>query len=286
MIPVFYRPEMVAASNVSDSPSAGKPQQVVEDWTSNRSIAQRLVIRSFDPVTTDMIKAVHDPVFVDGVLGCTVANGFDNLNPDVAASLPYTSGSLLAAAHEVLQRGGVAVSPTSGFHHAEYNRAMGFCTFNGLMITAVEVLKRLPNDSRILILDFDMHYGNGTDDIIKRLGLTARVHHITNGNGYRTIDQAMAICDPRNLMEMLDTQRYDLVIYQAGADIHRNDPYGGLMTTEQMIERDRGIFQSCAGVGTPLVWNLAGGYQRDAAGRIEPVLTLHRNTVLECIAAY
>jgi acetoin utilization deacetylase AcuC-like enzyme len=73
------------------------------------------------------------------------------------------------------------------------------------------------------------------------------------------------------------------VLYQAGADIHVNDPLGGLLTTDQMRQRDRSVFANCARLRLPLVWNLAGGYRRDDKGGIEPVLALHRNTLTECI---
>ena len=63
----------------------------------------------------------------------------------------------------------------------------------------------------------------------------------------------------------------------------REDPLGGCLSTEQMRQRDRQVFESFK--GKPLVWNLAGGYQKDASGGIEPVLALHRNTVQEWINA-
>ena len=95
-------------------------------------------------------------------LACEMANGFGNRSAGVAASLAYTSGSMVAAAeHAVLHRE-VVCSPTSGFHHAEYGSAGGYCTFNGLMVTAL-ALKDAGLVNRVAILDCDAHYGNGTD---------------------------------------------------------------------------------------------------------------------------
>ena len=72
----------------------------------------------------------------------------------------------------------------------------------------------------------------------------------------------------------------DLIIYQAGADPHEDDPYGGMLTSRQMAERDRRVFEGLE--QRPLVWNLAGGYQVDGdlpfPQRIEAVLELHRET--------
>jgi hypothetical protein len=56
------------------------------------------------------------------------------------------------------------------------------------------------------------------------------------------------------------------------------------MTTEQLARRDRIVFETAAQLGLPLAWNLAGGYQRNAGGGIEPVLEIHRNTMKACVA--
>ena len=110
---------MVADSG-SFSPSASKPRLAVESW---QVLGLPLDIRSFDPVTRAQIKRAHNPVFVDDLLDCRIENGFGNHRAEVAASLPYTSGSMLAAAQEALRNGVGAVSPTSGFHHAGYAHA-------------------------------------------------------------------------------------------------------------------------------------------------------------------
>ena len=57
-------------------------------------------------------------------------------------------------------------------------------------------------------------------------------------------------------------------------------PLGGVFTTAGYRQRDRLVFAAAARAGVPVVWNLAGGYQRDASGSIEPVLRLHRNTLI------
>ena len=71
----------------------------------------------------------------------------------------------------------------------------------------------------------------------------------------------------------------DLLLYQAGADPHIDDPYGGILTTHDLLERDRTVFRAARELGVAVAWNLAGGYQRDAQGTIQPVLDLHLNTM-------
>ncbi len=130
---VFYRPEQVARTS-SFSPSALKPRLMVEDWLKRTELS--IEVLSFESATPEQLMLAHDAAFVRGVLACEIQNGFGNGDATVAASLPFTTGSMVAAAeHAVLHRQAVC-SPTSGFHHAGYNSAEGFCTFNGLMVTA------------------------------------------------------------------------------------------------------------------------------------------------------
>jgi len=75
---------------------------------------------------------------------------------------------------------------------------------------------------------------------------------------------------------------YDLLIYQAGADPHIDDPLGGFLTTAELAERDRIVFTVAKKIGIPVVWNLAGGYQQPLAR----VLEIHRNTMAACVAAF
>ena len=74
----------------------------------------------------------------------------------------------------------------------------------------------------------------------------------------------------------------DLLIYQAGADPHINDPLGGFLTTAELAERDQIVFSAAKAGGIPLVWNLAGGYQEPVAH----ILEIHRNTILACVSTY
>jgi acetoin utilization deacetylase AcuC-like enzyme len=273
---VFYRPEQTARNSGTYSPSAGKPALVVQDWLS-RGLIQDTDVLGFEPVSRADLKRAHDSHFVDGVLDLGIPNGFGNQDAGVAASLPYTSGSLLAAARHAIEHSENTCSPTSGFHHAGHGFAQGFCTFNGLMVTALALLESGTAKS-IGILDCDVHYGNGTDDILRKLDVKGVRHHTMGAHFYRSTESGT---DGSTFEDWLDSaiadcQDVDLLIYQAGADPHIDDPLGGVLTGVQMAKRDHAVF--AAFQGKPLVWNLAGGYQRDANGGIEPVLKLHRRT--------
>jgi len=275
-IPVFFdeRQSVVHAHRIS--PSSGKPRLLVEQW---RARHLDVTLAAVLPATRLELYRAHAPEYVDGVLDLRLSNGFGDRRRDLAASLCWTSGSLLTAARHVLAYGGHACSPTSGFHHACHGHGGGFCTFNGLMVTAM-ALQAEGRARRIGIIDIDQHYGNGTDDIIAVLGVDY-VQHYTFGadrtcdswNGGPPAERWLA-----RLPELVRGFRdCDLVLYQAGGDPHVDDPLGGALTSAQMRSRDRIVFAQLQAV--PLVWNLAGGYQEP----VQKVLDLHHATLAECL---
>lgn len=275
-IPVFYRVDMAAANPGSYSPSASKPLEVYMDWMHH--FDGDIHTHSFSSAR-HLLATAHCHHYVNDVLMGRINNGFENANQAVNESMSYTTGSMVAATLYALEHG-IAVSPTSGFHHAGYSFGGGYCTFNGLVVAAIAANKA--GAGRILILDMDGHWGNGTEDIIQRKGLDY-ITHISRGK-YTNPEEAM---EAAGMVGNCPRKTFDLVIYQAGADLHKNDPLmAGMLTTTGMRVRDRLVFEGCHLKGVPLVWNLAGGYQRDKAGTIEPVLALHRNTMAECIKVY
>lgn len=268
-IPVFYRQEMVAQAN-SFSPSAGKPALAVASW---QALGTPLSIENFEPVTRDQIKRAHDPAFVDALLDCQISNGFGNRDPGVAASLPYTSGSMLAAAREALRNGVGAVSPTSGFHHAAYAHAGGFCSLNGLMVAALN----LPG-VRVGLLDLDAHDPDGVRNIVDQLGLDLPILHGvgTPASAERLIAKLPALIIER----FLDC---DLLLVQLGADQHIEDELGaGWLDDDQLRRRDAAVFRICKAIRLPVAWNLAGGYRAD----FRQVLNIHDATMRACAGAW
>lgn len=278
-LPVFYTPRMVARPK-SFSPSAGKPEAVVLDWQ-KRAFPVQIVAP--EPMTRAELCAVHTPAFVDGILAGKIANGFGDTSTSVAASLLWTSGAMRSAARHALRERAVACAPCSGFHHARFDAADGYCTFNGLMASAHALHSE--GARRIGILDCDMHEGDGTDEIIVRLGRPSWVQHITCGATYFAPDHAARFLE--DLPELVRSfASCDVLLYQAGADPHLADPLGGFLSDAQLRTRDAIVFREARALGLPVAWNLAGGYQRDSHGGIQPVLEIHAQTVLAWRAAW
>jgi acetoin utilization deacetylase AcuC-like enzyme len=279
-LPVFFTPQMVARSS-SYSPSAHKPAAVVASWQ-----AKGIPIRMMPvlPASASELATAHHPNHVRSILACEAENGFGNKSQAVAASLPFTTGSMLSAARWVVAHGGVASAPCSGFHHARFRQVGGYCTFNGLMVTAC-VLRAEGRVQRVGIIDCDMHYGDGTDQIIEVLDAHRWVRHFTAGLQPRSAADADRFLAelPSIVDEMADC---DLVMYQAGADPHVDDPLGGWLTSDQLRQRDAIVFDRLRTLERPVVWNLAGGYQQEPDGSIPRVLEIHDNTAHECVRAF
>ncbi|MFN3487471.1 MAG: hypothetical protein ACK44W_18545, partial [Planctomycetota bacterium] len=106
-IKIFYRPEMSAAT-ASFSPSSDKPRQFVE-FVKDMPVE----VMSFEPAEIEDFYLAHDKDFVDGIMAGEIANGFGNKDPQVAQTLRYTTGSMIAAAeYAILHKDRGVCSPT------------------------------------------------------------------------------------------------------------------------------------------------------------------------------
>ena len=265
---IVYSEQMNAPAQ-GYSPSAAKPAAVVAAWLGQWP---QLEVRPPLPATREALYRAHAPAFVDGVLSLTQANGFGTCNAAVSASLPYTSGALLTAARWALDCGAAVAAPVSGFHHAHWNCAGGFCTFNGLMVAAL-ALRAERKGLHVGILDYDYHYGDGTEDILERVGREG-ITHVTAGARWRRGSDPQAFLEniPQDLALLSDC---DIVLYQAGADPHIDDPLGGYLNTAQLALRDWRVFNGLRERGIPVAWDLAGGYQNP----LSKVVAVHVNTM-------
>lgn len=276
---VYFSKEMTSDAQ-SYSPSAGKPSLVAADWV---KAGLDVEFKKPIPVSGKTIAQAHDENYVQGVLNCTRTNGFGNTSESVAKSLPYTVGAMVSATKYAFKNNLPAAALCSGFHHAGYSQGGGFCTFNGLIIAAMEVKKAGANN--VALLDLDNHLGNGSEDIIRRLNLKWIKHYTVGAHGLRSEGAEQWLEDLPNLIRK-KFYDCDVAIVQLGADMAEFDPLGGALSMEQLRKRDRIVFETFKAMGIPISWCLAGGYSKDADGGITPVLQIHRQSVEECCEVY
>lgn len=279
---VFYSEDMVSEAMTQISPSDRKPKIVAEALLAT---GWPIEMVAPEPSAISDVCRVHDQSFVDDVLLLRRPNGFGSLSSSVARSVLYTCGACYGSAVTALKEG-ISASLTSGFHHAGPRVVRGFCTFNGLMVTVAQLLAERRCE-RVAIIDCDYHYGNGTQAIIDAQALADRVLHVSFGETFRSPSQAegylMAVAGLRARFEAFRPQ---LILYQAGADAHIDDPLGGLLSTEQMRTRDRTLLTIARDLSIPIAWNLAGGYQIESDGSIPRVVQLHLITFEEALRSW
>lgn len=220
---------------------------------------------------------VHSHEYVASVLSGRRPNGFSDLDRRKALHAEASCSAMCAAALIAMRLPvdkAVVFAPVSGFHHAGYDKAGSYCTFNGL-VAAASMLKRMNLVNKVLILDGDGHYGDGTDDIKDRLQLD----WLLNWHIGRADPEGLKLWEDHLERQLMNG--VSAVFYQAGADAHKDDPYmvGHLSTAEFML-RDRFVFETCRRLGVPVVWTLAGGY----AGA--QTLDLHTSTFESSVMVY
>ena len=209
-------------------------------------------------------------------------------SPQLVERSRRSVGGTIAASRAAL-RDGVAVNLAGGTHHAFADRGEGFCVYNDTAVAARAVrAERLAE--RVLILDCDVHQGNGTAAIFARDDsvFTLSIHGAGNypfqkirgdldvslPDGTRGPAYLSALADA--LERALDSFRPHLVIYLAGADPYEHDRFGRLALTLADIERrDRLVFGRCAEASLPVATVMSGGY----AARMEDIVDIHFRTV-------
>ena len=252
------------------------------------AVQQAGVADLLDPgvIDTACLRALHAPEYVDAFLsgeGHLASSQGWPWQPKIRDGvLAIQAGQLLGA--ELALKNRIAANIAQGFHHALYEKGSSYCTFNGLALVA----QQQPG-LKIFVLDCDEHGGNGTSEFTERL---PTLFNFSICGTYwdfveneRSILKCLrAVTDNfmpyraalKSAFAYMAGWKPDLVIYQAGADPHINDPLGTLgMTTEQMTIRDRLVFEFCLKNKFPVLFVLAGGYQEPIVDKLVP---LHLNT--------
>lgn len=243
--------------------------------------------------TDEEIVLAHDPRYLGRVVAGTLsaaeqrAIGFP-WTPQMVERSRRSSGATLAACRAALQEG-TGANLAGGTHHAFRDRGEGYCVFNDAAIAAL-ALQREGVVGRVLVIDCDVHQGNGTAAIFRDdpSVFTFSIHGANNypfakEAGDLDVEMADATGDreylaalERGLAEAITRARADLAIYLAGADPYLDDRLGRLALTKQgLLNRDRLVFGACERAGLPVAVTMAGGYARN----IEDTVDIHYTTV-------
>lgn len=243
--------------------------------------------------TRDELLAAHTPPYVDAVFDGTLDAreqrriGFP-WSPAMAERARRSVGATIAATRQALADG-VSANLAGGTHHGFADHGEGYCVFNDVAV-ATRVAQRDLGVARVLVVDLDVHQGNGTakifeeDDSVFTLSVHAAGNfpfrkersdldvELPDGTGDAAYLEALDAA----LDTAFTRARPELVFYVAGADPYEGDRLGKLkLTIEGLRERDRRVFAAAGSV--PCVVTMAGGYCPD----VDTIARIHANTLRE-----
>ena len=272
----------------------GHPERVARIETVDRVLADRNGMDSrLAPAATDaQILRAHDSAYVDRIIASVPEEGWTSLDPDTHMSpeslvaARHAAGSNVAAVQAVMagdtRAAFCAVRPCG--HHAERDRAMGFCLFSNIAVGALHALDELGAE-RIAIIDFDVHHGNGTQDIFwddprvmfastHQMPLfpgTGAASETGEGNIFNaplapmTGGAEMRAAFEQRVLPAVRDHEPDLVMISAGFDAHTRDPLANLnWTAEDFRWATERLTDAAADLcDGRIVSTLEGGYDLD-----------------------
>ncbi|WP_379554063.1 histone deacetylase family protein [Qipengyuania sp. DGS5-3] len=234
-----------------------------------------------EPMPREWLEAVHDPAYVEQVFTATVPRekerriGFP-VTAHIASRVRHTNGGTWLAA-KLAQQHGYAANSAAGSHHALHDTGAGYCVFNDLAVASNRLIAE-GDASRILIIDLDVHQGDGTASLTALRGdiFTFSIHAEKNfpvrkarsdldvGLPDGVDDDGYMEALSQHLPALITDFAPDLVLYQAGVDPHAQDKLGRLaLTDEGLAKRDRFVVSEARQRGIPIASALGGGYGDD-----------------------
>jgi acetoin utilization deacetylase AcuC-like enzyme len=244
--------------------------------------------------TREQLILAHTPTYVDAYCNGTLdARAMRRIGLPWSETLANRTcialgGTLLAV--ELALEVGLAANCAGGTHHAFADYGSGFCIFNDLAVAA-RYANRLLGVERVLVVDLDVHQGDGTAAILhEETHLFTVSLHCADNFPFRKQssdldvelpvgmeDEAYLRVLANTLPTLLDELKPNLILYDAGVDPHREDKLGKLALTDAgLLRRDLYVLNECVGRGIPTACVIGGGYDTDIDRLAQRHATVHR----------
>ncbi len=261
-----------------------------------KALIKNKIVKNFyipEPCSVETLKEAHTEDYINKIKNKTLDKneirkiGFPLVDSVVRRSFIATGGTVLAT--KLALNYGLACNTAGGSHHATSTEGAGFCVFNDVAVAAKYLTTRgLAN--RILIIDLDVHQGNGNSEIFKNdtQVFTFSMHAKVNYPAKKSIsdldieleenleDREYIDILKKNL-KYLNQEEFDFVFYIAGVDIHYNDSLGKLKISDNGIfERDQLVIDNFFSNKIPICGVLGGGYNKDFNKLVELHSSLHK----------
>ncbi len=292
-LPIVYHPDYVAP--LPEGHRFPMPKfKLLHDQLLAQQIVQPEQVHQPEVPPREWLELVHTPEYVQAYCqGSLEPKAQRRIGLPWSAALVKRTcmavgGTILTA--QLALKYGFACNTAGGTHHAFPSYGSGFCIFNDLAI-ASRVLQSLGLVKQILIVDLDVHQGDGTACIFRddTSVFTFSMHCEANFPGKKQqsdldIPLPVGLDDDgylqilaQNLPNLLATVKPDLVLYDAGVDIHVSDSLGKLALTDSGIyRREMLVLSTCLAAGFPVASVIGGGYAKDLAGLVRRHSFLHQ----------
>ncbi|KAA3648637.1 MAG: histone deacetylase [Chloroflexi bacterium] len=263
-----------------------------------QAIVDRGIVKTEDlhipePATDEQLALAHEREYIEKVKQGTLSEqeirrmGFP-WSPELVERSRRSVGSTIAACRAALEDG-VAINLAGGTHHAGQQHGEGFCVFNDAAV-AGRVMQAEGLANRVLVIDCDVHQGNGTAAILQDDDsiFTFSIHGEKNFP-FRKEASDLDISLPdgtgdveyinmldSGLQQAIQLANAELVIYLSGADPFEGDRLGRLaLSMEGLAKRDQLVLQTCMDANLPVAVVMAGGY----AENVEDIVDIHAQTI-------
>ena len=256
----------------------------------------KIVNKFFTPqaCSVETLKNVHSENYINQIKNKTLdilkqkKIGFPINDSVVQRSFMATGGTVLAS--KLAIDFGLSCNTAGGSHHASYDEGAGYCVFNDVAVASHYLLNRgLAN--KILIVDLDVHQGNGNSEIFKdnRSVFTFSMHSKTNYPAKKSnsdldvelednLEDDAYIKTLKHYLNELNQENFDFIFYIAGVDIHFNDRLGKLKISDEGIKlRDELVVENFFSRRIPFCGVLGGGYNKDFNKLVELHSMLHQS---------
>jgi acetoin utilization deacetylase AcuC-like enzyme len=239
------------------------------------------------------LKGAHSQTYISNIINKSLDQngvkkiGFPLVDSVVKRSLVATGGTVLASKLALEYR--IACNTAGGSHHANFDGGAGYCVFNDVAVAANYLLNK-GLVKKILIVDLDVHQGNGNSDIFEnnKNVFTFSMHSKSNYPAKKsksdldielednTEDQKY-IETLKDSIQLLNKQKFEFVFYIAGVDVHFNDRLGKLKLTDDGIKkREEIVIENFFSKKIPICGVLGGGYNKNFDKLVELHSILHK----------
>ena len=293
-LPIVNHPDYVAKIN-DDNKFPIKKFGELANHLKEKKIAKNFFVPK--PCSIETLNQAHSKDYISNIQKKTLDQlsqkkiGFPLNDSVVQRSFVATGGTVLASKLAISY--GLACNTAGGSHHASFNEGAGFCVFNDVAV-AIRLLARDSKIQNALVVDFDVHQGDGTAAFFRtepefytfslhcqeNYPLKKQVSDLDIGVPTGTGDSIYLSVVQTHVQPLIKKLKPDIVFYNAGVDPHENDKLGKLKLTDAGLRaRDDHVIETCLMEGVPLACVVGGGYDNDLDTLARRHGTLHRAAV-------